>query len=513
MSRPKRLSSFAVGAIVLAVLAIGSWAVFTRYNPFADPFEVRAAFTGPTQARIGTPVRLAGVDIGKVTDIEEGPEEGTSVVVMEIEDEGLPLQEDARFKIRPRLFLEGNYFIETSPGTPHAAELEDGSVVPATQTAGPVSVGDFLKTFESNTRDDVRSVLHEYGRALEGGGAAAFNRATRYWERAYGNSAKVNDAFLGQREGDLSGYVRNSGRVASALSRNETQLRELVTNLAVASGAFARQQAALSGAVAELPRTLNQGFRTLGEVDGALPSVRALARELTPAVRTSPATLDASIPLARELRGIIGQKELGGVARSLSVAAPALARFARGGIDLQGEQRLLASCLNNVSLPTSEATVPDSIFPATGPVYQEFVKWMPGLAGGARSFDANAIYSRSIASTANFSYPVGKRVWFNTQPLRGINPAPADLPPLRPTVPCETQEPPDLGSRPLPPPPGIKTQPDAPGEIAAFEAAVQEAQGPLRRMAREAGLSTQEPPRLMRRDELDEAARNARGER
>ena len=363
---------------------------------------------------------------------------------MEIEDEGLPLREDATFKIRPRLFLEGNYFIEASPGTPQASELDDGAVVPATQTAGPVSAGDLLKTFESNTRKDVGSVLDEYGRALAGGGGAAFNRSTRYWEKAYGNSAKVNDAALGQRDGDLSGYVRNSGRVASALSRNETQLRDLVTNLAEAGGAFARQQAALSAAVAELPRTLNQGFRTLGEVDRALPPVRALARELTPAVRTSPATLDASIPLARELRGIIGQDELGGVARSLSVAAPALARFARGGVDLQGQQRLLASCLNNVSLPTSEATVPDPIFPATGPVYEEFVKWMPGLAGGARSFDSNAIYSRSIASTANFAYPLGKRVWFNTQPLRGINPAPADMPPLQPTVPCETQEPPDL---------------------------------------------------------------------
>jgi ABC-type transporter Mla subunit MlaD len=513
MRRPDKLSSFAVGAIVLVALAVGSWAVFSRFNPFADPFEVRAAFTGPTQAQIGTPVRLAGVNVGKVTAIEEGPQEGTSVVVMEIEAEGLPLHGDATFKIRPRLFLEGNYFIEASPGTPQADELEEGSVVPATQTAGPVSVGDLLKTFDTNTREDVRSVLSEYGRALEGGGAAAFNRTTRYWERAYGNSAKVNDAALGERDGDLAGYVRNSGRVAAALSRNETQLRELVTNLAQTGDAFARQQLALSAAVAELPRTLNQGFRTLGVVDRALPPVRTLARELTPAIRTSPATLDASIPLARELRGIIGQKELGGVARSLSVAAPALARFAHGGIRLQGQQRLLASCLNNVSLPTSEATVPDPVFPAPSPVYQEFVKWLPGLAGGARSFDANGVYSRSIASTANFTYPVGRRVWFNTQPLRGINPAPADLPPFRPTVPCETQQPPDLGSNPQPPPPGIKTQPDAPGEVAAVQAAIRRARGPLRQLAREGGLSTREPPRLLRPNELDEAVRNAGGGR
>ena len=116
--------------------------------------------------------------------------------------------------------------------------------MPATQTAGPVSVGDLLKIFESNTRENVRTLLDEYGRAVDKGGAAAFNRTTRYWQRAYGNSAKVNEALRGQRKGDLSGYLRNAARVASGLSRNEPQLRDLVTNLAEAGGAFAREQAA-----------------------------------------------------------------------------------------------------------------------------------------------------------------------------------------------------------------------------------------------------------------------------
>lgn len=457
-------NAFRIGAIVLIVLAVVSYAAFTRYNPFANPYRVQAAFKAPQDVRVNSAVRLAGVDIGKVTAVEEGPEEGTSVIEMEIEEKGRPLGKDARFKVRPRLFLEGNYFIDVSPGTPGAEELEEDAVVPATQTAGPVSVGDLLKIFESNTRANVRTLLDEYGRGVEKGGAAAFNRTTRYWQRAYGNSAKVNEALRGQRKGDLSGYLRNAGRVASGLSRNEPQLRDLVTNLAEAGGAFAREQAALSAAVGELPRTIRQGYTALGELDQALPNLRTFAREATPALRTSPRTLDASIPLARELRGLIGRDELGGTARSLAKAAPGLAKFADGGDELQGQQRLLASCLNNVTLPTSEATIPDPFFPSNGPVYQEFVKWMPGLAGGARSFDGNGIYSRSIAATANFVYPIGDRLWFNTQPVRGINPAPAEMPALRPSVPCETQQPPDLNSRALAPPPGVKAAP-APGEI------------------------------------------------
>ena len=48
---------------------------------------------------------------------------------------------------------------------------------------------------------------------------------------------------------------------------------------------------------------------------------------------------------------------------------------------------------------------------------------MPGLVGGARSFDANGIYSRSLASSANFAYVVGDRIWLTPSRWRGINPA------------------------------------------------------------------------------------------
>ena len=119
-------NAFRIGAIVLIVLAVGSWAAFTRYNPFANPYRVQAAFKGPQDVRVNSAVRLAGVDIGKVTAVEEGPEEGTSIIEMEIEEKGRPLGKDASFKVRPRLFLEGNYFIDVSPGTPRGGGAGGG---------------------------------------------------------------------------------------------------------------------------------------------------------------------------------------------------------------------------------------------------------------------------------------------------------------------------------------------------------------------------------------------------
>lgn len=507
MRRRRGIKPITAGVVGLALIAIVVFFAMTKSNPLANPFVVEAAFRQTGDLRLGSPVRIAGIDVGEVAAVEAGPEPGTSVVRMEIDDKGLPLHRDATFRVRPRLFLEGNYFVDVEPGRPSTERLEDGDLVPATQTSTFVSIGDLLKVFELDTRADLRRVLQELGTGLDGGGAAAFNRATRYWEPAFRDSAQVADATRGIDEHDLSGYVRGAGRAAAGLSRNPARLRDLVTNLAVTAGALAREQDSLSAAVGELPRTLDQGYRALGEVNEALPPVRTLARELTPVVRRSPATLDAAIPLARELRGLVGPDELGGVARDLRVAAPSLARFTRGGIDLQGQQRLLASCQNTSILPTLTSTIQDANYPSPGPVYEEAMKYLPGGAGGGRSFDANGIYSRTLTPSANFVYPLQGRLFFNTQPLLGINPAPAELPPYRPTVPCETQDAPDLRSNPLPPPEGIKANPNAPGVPAATQRALTRGLAALEEQIRAEGLEGEltVSPRPLTRAEIAEA--------
>ena len=42
---------------------------------------------------------------------------------MEIDEEGLPIHRDATLKIRPRIFLEGNFFVDLRPGSPSAPEV------------------------------------------------------------------------------------------------------------------------------------------------------------------------------------------------------------------------------------------------------------------------------------------------------------------------------------------------------------------------------------------------------
>ena len=90
--------------------------------------------------------------------------------------------------------------------------------------------------------------------------------------------------------------------------------------------------------------------------------------------------------------------------------------------------------------------MPDPNFPARGPVYQTGVKWLPGVAGESRSFDANHQWFKVLGSGGVETFQLGEG-FFGTAalPIAGVNPPnPQSRPPLRPEEPCENQQTPDL---------------------------------------------------------------------
>jgi virulence factor Mce-like protein len=463
--RRSRITDFRAGVLAIAALVAVIYLGFTKaHNPFADPFEVRAAFTTANQLKPKSPVRIAGVQVGKVSKVETLGRKG-AMITMEIDDRGLPIKKDATVKIRPRIFLEGNYFVDIEPGSPSARQLRDGDTVPITQTAAPVGFGRVLETFQRSTREDLQTLLAELGTGLSGGGAAAFNRATRHWEGAFRDSAIVNDATRGVLEHDLSRYIEHAGVVAEGLDRDPRALKELVTGFAQTADALATEQASLRRAIGTLDDTIVQGHSAFGELNRAFPPLRRLVTELRPAARAARPALDAQLKLVPELRRLMSRGELLGLANELRPLVPELVHLNEGGVPLQEQARLLSSCSLQVSLPTLESKVPDKHIEPTGMVYEEGVKWMPGIAGESRSFDAHGQYIKTLAQTANYAYALGDgRFYFTTKPIQGVNPPKAAKghPPLRPDVPCETQEPPDLRTVVGDPPRAIKVNRDTP---------------------------------------------------
>jgi phospholipid/cholesterol/gamma-HCH transport system substrate-binding protein len=431
------VNAFRAGLLALTVIALAAYFGFTKANPFADPYELKAVFRDARNLKPRAPVRIAGVEVGKVTKVR--PIDRAAEVTMELRDDALPIHDDARLEIRPRILLEGNFFVDIEPGSPSGEELEDGDTVPLSQTSASVTLPDVLSVLQSDVRRDLQTLLHEYGTvAQSGGGAKAFNRAIPSFEPAYRYTALTNDALLGlEPTRDLQRLLRGQQKVFSVLGENPGALKELVTDLNATAGAIASQDAALEAAVPALRDTLRAGYPALGELNAALPTLRAFASDALPGVRSSTAALDAAIPWITQARGLVQEDELRGLAAELRQAVPSLVRLNTRLRPLLGQLRALSSCTNTVLVPFMESEIPSIEEGNSGHSVREQVgRSFVGLAGESRNHDANT--------------PV-----FHVQGVNPLNlgtgriepaapPDPSLPPPHRPDVPCETQEPPNM---------------------------------------------------------------------
>ncbi|HEX7301105.1 MAG TPA: MlaD family protein [Solirubrobacteraceae bacterium] len=485
MRRGKRrgASALTVGLATLAVLAVAVYLGFAKAIPFRHHYTVQAVFPTANNIRVDSPVRIAGVNVGKVTKIahlEAGRPD--AVVTMRLDKKGLPLHRDARMKIRPRIFLEGNFFVDVSPGSPSAPLVRDGDRIPINQTSGPVQLDQVLGALQAPTRRDLQALLRELSSGLSGAGARGYNGSIPYWKPAYRDASIVADALQGTEDHDLSRVVDKAGATAEALDRHREQLKSLVSDFDATAAAFAARDRELSAAVAELPRTLRAGMPALGALNRSFPALRGLIRAARPAVRSSGPALDALLPFARQARGLVSRPELRGLTHDLRPVVPSLTALNERSVALYQQVSQASSCQNEVILPWSRDTIDDKTFPALGPVYEEATKPLPGLAGESRSGDANGQWFRVLLAPPKFAYPFGTDKLFLTgQPLQGVNPpAPKDhaRPPLRPDVACETQEAPDLRTVPSPAPPGYRI---AEAPAAARTKALQETVDWLRR--------------------------------
>ncbi len=290
----RRLSNFQIGLIAIVATVVAFYLAFAKSIPFTgDGYTLKAVFTDAQSIRAKSPVRISGVDVGKVTQVEhltdgDGNGQDAAVVTMAIDDAGRPIREDATMQLRPRLFLEGNLFVDVQPGTPGAEELDSGDVIPLEQTSISVQFDQVLTSLQAPVREQLQVFLKEFGTALcgenppEGGcepgsGGEGFREVFRTSPAAYRYTAEVNEALLGTQPGDLVGFIRNLDSTVRALNNRQTQLQDLVTNLRIVTGSFAAEDEALELAITELPELLAEGRPALANLNRAFPELRAFA--------------------------------------------------------------------------------------------------------------------------------------------------------------------------------------------------------------------------------------------
>ena len=472
----------AVGIFVVLLIVVGFYLAFTKKLPFtSEGYEVNATFQNAVNVATGSPVRIAGVNVGKVTKVERVGDD--SRVTFTVDDSGRPIHTDAFVKIRPRIFLEGNFFLDVDPGSPSRPELSDDGSIPISRTATAVQLDEVLAALQSPERQNLRDLLEGFGTALSHQPTAAedltqdpdvqglsageaLNKTFDYGAAAGKNSAIVSQALIGTEPHDLSGLLRSANRVFATLAGHEQQLKDLLTNFNTTTGALADESQNLEETVHLLAPTLTTARSSLLHTNEALPFLRTFAIQLRPGIAELPATFRAADPWLNQTKPLLSQSELGGIAKLLRKGTPGLAGATGAGLQALPSLTKLSNCVSGVIVPTGNQVINDP-FSTGQPNYREAFYGFTSLGGESQNFDGNGPYVRFQSGggpvkvrAANAAGSAGgdKLTGFTIAPLQGTQPALGPVPKVNSKVACYTQSPPNLNGAAGavgPPTPGV----------------------------------------------------------
>jgi phospholipid/cholesterol/gamma-HCH transport system substrate-binding protein len=288
------LARAAAGAALLAVIALVAILLFGG----GGAYNVSATFENASQLVAGNQVRLGGVPVGAVTDLELA-DDGRATVEMEIDDDHSPLDDGTRAVIR-QTSLSGiaNRFVDLQlPQGANGGEIDDGGEIPADDTQSAVELDALFNTLDGRTRAALQRFFKGSAAMFAGRGDQA-RKGFRYLNPALGTSRRAFTELAGDTA-LLERFVVDSAKLVTAAAARRDDLAALISNLNATTRAAGADKAALAEALERLPGFMRRANTTFVNLRGALDDLDPLVDASKPAATR----LRAFLP---ELRGFAG---------------------------------------------------------------------------------------------------------------------------------------------------------------------------------------------------------------
>lgn len=303
--------------VVLVVVVVGTTLVAGDDDDARAPgYLVRAIFDNASFVIEGEDVKVGGVIVGRIADVDLDDRENKAAVVLEITDPGFQdFRQDATCKIGLQSLI-GEQFIDCSPtqrrgqgvalapplkaigSGPHRGE----HLLPVERTSSPVGPDLLANIMRMPQRERLQLIIAELGTGLAGNGAElrevvdranpTLQQATRLVEILAAQNGTIKDlveqsdaalAPLAERSGDLAGFIASSGRVAAASAERGDALERNLERLP----AFLRE---LKPAVGRISRLSDQFGPSVANLTSQAPAVNRAVTNLGPfATATRPA--------------------------------------------------------------------------------------------------------------------------------------------------------------------------------------------------------------------------------
>jgi phospholipid/cholesterol/gamma-HCH transport system substrate-binding protein len=312
----------AVGfALSCFALLLFLWISFGGPTPLKpEGYRVDVPFSEATQLAIESDVRISGVSVGKVKDIELS-DDGKAVATLEIDDEFAPIPEDTEAILRQKTLL-GETYVELTPGSPgepgdsettgaqvgatdtDSEEVDfvpEGGALDEAQVSEAVQLDEIFRAFDEPTRLAFQRWMQEASVAFRGRGAdlnAAIGNLEPFAAEANDLLRVLDSERLATRQ-----FIRNTGEVFEALSERQGQLQGLIRNSDAVFSTTAARNESLREAFIALPTFLDESRLTLDRLEEFAIDTDPLVTQLRPAARELSPTLIDLGNLAPELEG------------------------------------------------------------------------------------------------------------------------------------------------------------------------------------------------------------------
>jgi phospholipid/cholesterol/gamma-HCH transport system substrate-binding protein len=208
--------------IVVTTLATSVLVATIGNLSFSGKKEYQAEFVDATGVVKGDDVRIAGVKVGSVDDIEVV--DRTHALVTFTVEEGTELNESTHAAIRYRN-LVGQRYLSLTQEVGDAAVLDEGSKIPVERTSPALDLtvlfNGFKPLFQALSPDDINKLSYEIVQVFQGEGGTL--------ENLLGHTASITQT-LADRDQVIGDLIDNLDYVLDHVADRDDQLSNLITS-------------------------------------------------------------------------------------------------------------------------------------------------------------------------------------------------------------------------------------------------------------------------------------------
>ncbi|MGH2947029.1 MAG: MlaD family protein [Solirubrobacteraceae bacterium] len=248
-------------------------------------YRVQVGFPEATTLAQEADVRVSGVSVGKVRNLEPG--DNRTLATIELEREYAPLRSDSRAILRQKTLL-GETYVELTLGRSGRPVPEGGRLGDA-QVADTVQLDEIFDALDPQTRKSFQTWQQEMAKGIDGRGRD-FNDALGTLPGFAADGADVLEV-LDSQEAALHRLVKNTGVTFAALTENEAQLQNLITSSKRTFDATASRNDALAESIRIFPTFLDESKATVERLQAFSVDTRPLIQDLRPVARDLQPTL------------------------------------------------------------------------------------------------------------------------------------------------------------------------------------------------------------------------------